>query len=66
LQNRNVIVAVVSGVTLILTSTGIISIDKADHINAYVNSALIVLVGLGIISDPESHLKNDTENNIGQ
>lgn len=57
LQNRNVLLSVFSGVMLILTSTGVISVEQTNHINAIVNTVLTALVGIGIVSNPESHIQ---------
>lgn len=56
LQNRNIIVSIVSGILLILTSTGMITLSSANHINDIINTILSLLVGVGILSNPESHL----------
>jgi uncharacterized membrane protein len=57
LQNRNVLISIFSGILLILTNTGVINVDKVDHLNTIFNTILSVLITLGIVSDPESHVK---------
>lgn len=56
IQNPKVIVAVVSGALLILTNTGIVTVDHANHISDALNTVLTVIVGLGVFGNPESHL----------
>lgn len=58
LQNRNVILGVLSGVALILVNLGIVKVDQVDHFNLIANTVLTLLVGMGIVSDPESHIVN--------
>lgn len=59
LRNKAVLVALVSGVTFLLTTLGVIDIPKANHIGDVINSVLVILVSLGIVSDPESHVKDE-------
>jgi uncharacterized membrane protein len=61
IQNPKVIVAVVSGLLLILSSTGIITIDHANYVNDIVNTFLSVFVGMGVFGNPESHVTNKAE-----
>ena len=61
IQNPRVIVAVVSGLLLILSSTGIITIDHANYVNDIVNTFLSVFVGMGVFGNPESHVTNKAE-----
>lgn len=58
LQNRNVILGVLSGAALILVNLGIVKVDQVDHFNLIANTVLTLLVGMGIVSDPESHIVN--------
>ena len=57
LRNKKVILSIVSGVVLILTSTDVIDVARVNHIDVIVNTVLSILIGLGIVSDPESHIK---------
>jgi uncharacterized membrane protein len=61
IQNPKVIVAVVSGVLLILSNTGIITIDHANYVNDIMNTFLSAFVGLGVFGNPESHVTNKAE-----
>lgn len=61
IQNPKVIVAVVSGVLLILSNTGIITIDHANYVNDILNTFLSAFVGLGVFGNPESHVTNKAE-----
>lgn len=56
IQNPKVIVAVVSGVLLILSNTGIITVDKANHVSDLLNMFLSCFVGVGVFGNPESHV----------
>lgn len=57
LQNKKVLVSVISGILLILVNTGVISVDMSQSVDVTVNTVLSILVALGIVSDPESHVK---------
>lgn len=56
IQNVKVFVAVVSGVLLVLSNTGVISVEHADHLNYILNSIFSVFVGLGVFANPEDHV----------
>lgn len=57
LENPRVLMSVVSGVMLILTSTKVIDVTTEAHANLILNTVLSVLVGLGILTDPLGHVK---------
>lgn len=57
LQNKKILVSVISGILLILVNTGVITVDMSQSVDVTVNTALSILVALGIVSDPESHVK---------
>jgi len=56
LRNPKVITALVSGILLLLFNTGIITMDKANHITDIVNILLSLVVSVGVIGNPESHV----------
>jgi uncharacterized membrane protein len=56
IQNPKVIVAVVSGLLLILTNTGVITIEHADHVSQVLDTVLTLLVTMGVFGNPESHV----------
>ncbi|MHC5291086.1 hypothetical protein CHCC14819_0450 [Bacillus licheniformis] len=58
LKNAKVLVAISSGILMILVNMGVIDLDMSYKMNTMVNSVLTVLIGMGIIADPESHVKN--------
>jgi phi LC3 family holin len=62
LQNKNVLVAIISGVLLLLTNVGVIDVPHAEHINYIANGILTIFVTVGIVSDPESHVKDQEPN----
>lgn len=57
LHNYKVILAVISGILLILLNTGLIDADTHDRLLEIANSVLSVLVAIGIFGDPESHVE---------
>ncbi|SEN19719.1 hypothetical protein SAMN05518847_102392 [Paenibacillus sp. OV219] len=56
LRNKGVLVSLFSGVILILTNTGTIDVGLAHQWDVTFNIILSMLVGLGVIGDPESHV----------
>jgi uncharacterized membrane protein len=59
IQNPKVIVAVVSGVLLILSNTGIVTVEHVNHVSEILNTVLTVLVALGVFGNPESHVSTN-------
>jgi uncharacterized membrane protein len=57
IKNKKVLIAVISGILLILVNLGIIGQDMSNEIMNTVNSVLGVLVAVGIFGNPESHVK---------
>jgi uncharacterized membrane protein len=57
LKNAKVLMAIVSGILLILVNLGIINAEVVSHYEVTINTILGILVGLGVVSDPESHVK---------
>lgn len=57
LQNKKVLTAIVSGILAILVNTGTVDLDVAKGWEVTANSVLIILVTLGIVSNPDSHVK---------
>jgi uncharacterized membrane protein len=57
LSNKKILLSVVSGILLILVQTGVIGSEMSHDIDLTVNSILGILIAMGIVSDPESHIK---------
>ncbi|KRE33439.1 phage holin [Paenibacillus sp. Soil724D2] len=57
LQNKKVLLSLFAGVILILTNTGVIDVSASHQAEVIFNTVLSILVGLGVISDPESHVE---------
>lgn len=57
LQNKKIAMAVASGILLVLVNMGVIDVEMSVKAETTVNTVLGVLVALGIVSDPESHIK---------
>jgi uncharacterized membrane protein len=45
-----------AGVIMILVNTGIIDVSMSHQAEIIFNTALSILVGLGVVSDPDSHI----------
>lgn len=56
LKNPKVVVAVVSGVALILVNVGVIDMSMHDKALEITNIALGVGVSIGVFGNPESHV----------
>lgn len=61
LQNPKVIIATISGVLLILSNTGIVTVEHANYMNDILNTFLSMFVGLGVFGNPESHVPPNKE-----
>lgn len=57
LQNKKILLSVLSGILLILVQTGVIGADMSQSWDVTINTALTVLVAIGVVSDPESHIQ---------
>ena len=57
LQNPKVVTSVVAGILLILVNTNIIDIQISEKVTEIVNTILGIGITLGVLADPESHLK---------
>jgi len=57
LQNKQVLVSVVSGILLVLVSTGAVDLEMSHKLDVTFNTLLSVIIALGIVSDPESHIE---------
>ncbi|MGR9546528.1 hypothetical protein [Priestia megaterium] len=57
--NPKVILAIVSGILVILVNLGIIDADMSHDVTVAVNTILGFLITLGIFGHPESHIKED-------
>jgi phi LC3 family holin len=57
LKNKKVLLSVISGILLILVQLNVIDVEMSHNVDLVVNTVLSVLIAVGVISDPESHLK---------
>jgi uncharacterized membrane protein len=57
LANKKVLLSVISGILLILVQLNVIDVEMSHSVDIVVNTVLGLLVGIGVISDPESHVK---------
>jgi uncharacterized membrane protein len=55
LKNKKVIVAVVSGILLILVNLGVIDVAMSEKVTETVNTLLGIGVAVGIFGNPDSH-----------
>jgi uncharacterized membrane protein len=58
LRNGKVLLAVISGILLVLVQLGVIDVAMYHNLSISIDTVLSVFVALCIISDPESHLKD--------
>ncbi|OMI07697.1 hypothetical protein BVL54_19945 [Bacillus paralicheniformis] len=59
LRNRKVLLAVVSGILLILVNLGFIDVELSDKVLEAVNTLLGLGVSIGIFSNPDSHVQDE-------
>jgi uncharacterized membrane protein len=57
LQNKTILLSVVSGIMIILLNLGVIDMEISQKADVIINTVLGVLVALGIVKNPESHVK---------
>lgn len=57
LKNKKVLLALASGIVLTLLNAGFITLDQSNQVNEIVNVVLSVLVGIGVLGNPESHVQ---------
>jgi uncharacterized membrane protein len=57
LRNPKVILAIVSGILIILVNLGVIGEDMSAKVTETVNILLGIGVSIGVFADPESHVK---------
>jgi len=57
LRNKKVLLSVISGILLILVQLNVIDVAMSHSVDVVVNTVLSVLIAVGVISDPESHIK---------
>jgi uncharacterized membrane protein len=57
IRNPKVILAVCSGILLILVNTGVIDAHMSEKVTDTVNTILGIGVTLGVFGDPESHVQ---------
>lgn len=56
LKNKKVAMAVSAGILLILVNAGVIDVEMSNKIESMVDTALSILVALGIFANPDSHI----------
>lgn len=61
LQNKKVLLSLFAGVVMILVNTGTIDVAMSHQVEVIFNTVLSILVGLGIVSDPDSHIDPDNQ-----
>jgi uncharacterized membrane protein len=61
LKNKKVILAVVSGLMIILVNLGIVDITVSDKVTDMVTTLLTVGVAIGIFSNPDIDEHTETE-----
>jgi uncharacterized membrane protein len=59
LKNRKVLLAVISGVLLILVNLGLIDVAVQEKVLEVVNIVLGIGVSIGIFANPDSHVKEE-------
>ena len=59
IKNRKVASAVAAGILLILVNAGVIDVAMSAKIETMVDTALGILVVLGIFANPESHIEKE-------
>lgn len=57
IRNKKVFMAVASGILLILVNLNVIDAAIVENYESTINTALSILVALGVFSDPESHVR---------
>jgi uncharacterized membrane protein len=57
LRNKKVLLSVISGILLILVQLNVIDVAMSHSVDVVVNTVLGLLVAIGVVSDPESHIK---------
>lgn len=57
LANKKILLSVISGILMILVQLNVIDIEMSHTVDLVVNTVLGILIAMGIVSDPESHLK---------
>jgi uncharacterized membrane protein len=57
LQNKTILLSVVSGIMIILLNLGVIDAGMSQKADVIINTVLGILVAVGIVKNPESHIK---------
>ena len=57
LANKKILISVISGILMILVQLNVIDVEMSHNVDLVVNTVLGILIAMGIVSDPESHLK---------
>lgn len=57
--NPKVILAIVSGILVILVNTGTIDVEMSNSVTDAVNTILGLFVAIGVFGHPESHIKDN-------
>lgn len=59
LQNKTILVSLFSGIILILTTSGLIDVGMSHNAETIFKTVLGILIALGVVSDPESHVDKE-------
>lgn len=57
ITNPKVIVALISGILMILVNLNLIDVEVSGRLLDGVNTVLSILIGIGVFADPESHIE---------
>lgn len=57
IKNPKVLLAVVSGILLILVNLGLVDVEMSKKVTEIVNTVLSIGVSVGIFGNPESHVE---------
>jgi uncharacterized membrane protein len=57
LQNKTILMSVISGIMIILLNLGVIDMEMSQKADVIINTVLGILVAVGVIKNPESHIE---------